>query len=987
MKKIIRMAAMLAVAGAALLTSCTKDYSADIDSLNTRMDAAEKSLTAIQGQIANGAILTAVNKTANGIQVVTTNGTYDITNGKDGAPGAAGAAGAAGAPGKDGSVWTIGEDGFWYCDGEKTDYAKGSTVAVVDGKLMIDGEEAALASGITAVWDEEKGTLVIYGVEGFENGYVLGTNVEIGYMSILAGDVYNNAYYHANASGYIPVNIANATEKANVFGPENGTQLSFTEGASFNRGTEILVRVSPANAKLDPSKIQLINTKGEALENVVVEKIVAYDKLMTQTQAKAGENGLYKVTFNLKANSDWDAFKKAVRVNYGTALAPVWESVLWAVKAGDAISGYDVTVTAGTVNPASALDFLVDETPVAQINNRYSYASNPSILEAPATLPTAYVEKKWAASTTDLPTPAVAMAKKGTVNNWVADSGVPSTGGDDRHDLPVYQAVQGKPFTVSLGSIITPPAPAAPYFQAADVKGMYVVLDTQNAVESSSSEISAWKYYSYEGLNNAIEGTELDITVNCDDQINDIIGFRVYAVNWDGTLVDPDGKAFYVQIGAAANEWNSLATTITPAHETIHTTPSAKVAATVRAVPSTATATWTTDALTPGGAQPIFDVQFLDKNNTVVATTANLSALVATFSASTFDPASVVAIQTVKKNSTDAWTSFKDGKAYNGKLVFTDASRVVAIMTASMTKVLPTATPAGYSPKTNQIVNGVYNCYLVPDSWAASTATAGTMPLVQAFNFPAGLAANYNFSFAESQPAAAPATGDVAVNVNGAATLNVDKKYINNATKHATSVVYNFGKISSERKHPVTSAFVDYTLDVDSFETVYNCIYNSTYSWSWVADNDAAAREALGTIGGVDYEATYQGRYTAALPKYDEIVYGGSSTTPGPISIIGGNLGIYVKGVSSRDALYSAYLKAPYNSSLAISSATLTSNSNGIEEYMQPTVASGAITGFTTVSSSTNPVADVPSTLTIKAKDMFGHDVEIKLPITVKTRN
>ena len=54
---------------------------------------------------------------------------------------------------------------------------------------------------------------------------------------------------------------------------------------------------------------------------------------------------------------------------------------------------------------------------------------------------------------------------------------------------------------------------------------------------------------------------------------------------------------------------------------------------------------------------------------------------------------------------------------------------------------------------------------------------------------------------------------------------------------------------------------------------------------------------------------------------------------------------------------------------------------------MQPTVASGAITGFTTVSSSTNPVADVPSTLTIKAKDMFGHDVEIKLPITVKTRN
>ena len=181
MKKIIRMAAMLAVAGAALLTSCTKDYGQDITDLQNRVSNLEKTIEAIQGQINNGAILTAVNKTANGISVVTTNGTYEITNGKDGAPGKDGSNGAPGkdgsngAPGKDGSVWTIGDDGYWYCDGKKSDYAKGSTVTVKDGVLYIDGKATEIASkGITAVWNAEKGALELYGVKGGqgEDGYV-----------------------------------------------------------------------------------------------------------------------------------------------------------------------------------------------------------------------------------------------------------------------------------------------------------------------------------------------------------------------------------------------------------------------------------------------------------------------------------------------------------------------------------------------------------------------------------------------------------------------------------------------------------------------------------------------------------------------------------------------------------------------------------------------------------------------------------------------
>ena len=40
----------------------------------------------------------------------------------------------------------------------------------------------------------------------------------------------------------------------------------------------------------------------------------------------------------------------------------------------------------------------------------------------------------------------------------------------------------------------------------------------------------------------------------------------------------------------------------------------------------------------------------------------------------------------------------------------------------------------------------------------------------------------------------------------------------------------------------------------------------------------------------------------------------------------------------------------------------------------------------TALSSETNPTAAVPSTLTIKCKDMYGHDVIIKVAMTVNKR-
>ena len=67
------------------------------------------------------------------------------------------------------------------------------------------------------------------------------------------------------------------------------------------------------------------------------------------------------------------------------------------------------------------------------------------------------------------------------------------------------------------------------------------------------SELNAWKSYDIDGLYTVTPADQkLQITINsleANDDKGDKIGFRVFAVNYDGTLVDPDGRAFYVAVG------------------------------------------------------------------------------------------------------------------------------------------------------------------------------------------------------------------------------------------------------------------------------------------------------------------------------------------------------------------------------------------------------------------------------------------------------
>ncbi|MCM1255862.1 MAG: PL29 family lyase N-terminal domain-containing protein [Duncaniella sp.] len=107
--------ATLMVGTAGCFTSC-KDYDDDINDLQGQINNIKASVDELKAIVAKGGVITGVTSTSDGFVFTMSDGkTVTVYNGKDGAQGPQGE------PGKNGTVWTIGPDGYWYCDGVKTD--------------------------------------------------------------------------------------------------------------------------------------------------------------------------------------------------------------------------------------------------------------------------------------------------------------------------------------------------------------------------------------------------------------------------------------------------------------------------------------------------------------------------------------------------------------------------------------------------------------------------------------------------------------------------------------------------------------------------------------------------------------------------------------------------------------------------------------------------------------------------------------------------
>ena len=423
--------------------------------------------------------------------------------------------------------------------------AKNTGLAGLDGRLSVI--EAALKSDESG----DKLTNLKLKIDNIENKL----KDIIGQYSTMVTDVQLYDFTTAETGFDQDLKFVQATEQTNVFPGEGiaDAQFKFEKGKYFVGEDSLLVRVSPVDAELTTSNVSLLNSQGLELNDLIeVTDAHRYNGLFTR--AAKVNTGLWVVKF--KAKDLGDAFKAAAMAKVGNDEKNILYSV--AVKntyttdeAKDrrVTSEYDVTLGTDVAN--HAYDFTVNNTPINNIHNRYTECED-------GTTTTGVQELVWKDQ------PATTVVTEGNKAN--AESR-PATNNDDRQGQNILAVEKG-------GDIVIDFTKANPAPQDFGVKGFYVTLDEKFALESTPSELNAWNSYSYENVGYKKNGTTYQPaklftgnkgTIKIQDLGNvkgDVIGFRVYAVNYDGTLTDPDGRAFYVAVGDAKVDMTIPATTV-----------------------------------------------------------------------------------------------------------------------------------------------------------------------------------------------------------------------------------------------------------------------------------------------------------------------------------------------------------------------------------------------------------------------------------------
>ena len=554
---------------------------------------------------------------------------------------------------------------------------------------------------------------------------------------------------------------------------------------------------------------------------------------------------------------------------------------------------------------------------------------------------------------------------------------------------------------------------------------MYVTLDIKNAYGEGKGDVSeknAWNSYSYTGLDQVVEGSELTFSIDSEAAYGDEIGFRVFAVNYDGTLIDPDGTAFYVVVGNGGSTWSEIATSISTIKEydAVQTSdvevefpalPKPKGKYMLKFVNDNTKGVLFCLGIN-GGSNPVFKYDEPDydlaKGGFDVTTKAK-------YKFYAYPTGTGTGYKVITKD--DLYT-YADGTPYTGTItIFDDGTNiVVATMKVTFTKVLPTAVPEGFSVKTGQVKDNVYNCYPAPnaakaftkysdvatyekdykaDPTSVSAATAASMDMFNVFNFPNDDATGFNVSFATSLKDSKGKYTDALVldkmgKKGGAGnTLTIDAILVDNTKEHETSVVYNYGNISHDACEWNTDGTLKklhpYTKELASFKTVYNCVYNNTFTWDWYWGKNADSPKVAADYA---YNVAWAGAIKAGSAL--EIVPAAENEAP---QIVYQNFDkstiktLRIVGKSAWDSKYNGNLDDLDGTDLAIIEGTFTSDSNGVQEYYKATVKTGDTTiAFAAESSASNPTAEVPSTLTIYCIDVYGHLIPVKVKAKVMPR-
>lgn len=277
-------AGLLLFAGAtSMFTSC-KDYDDDIERLQEQIDKNAKAIDQLNNLITDGSVIKEVRKVANGIEVVMSNGnTYTITNGTDAV------------------VWTIGDDGYWYQDGKKTEfYAIGK-----DGANGINGTDGT--NGVYYVPNTETGCWDIYNGDGtLKEHTTISWKAASSNMITAVMDGSDLKLYNVMmGEGYTDVTVALSNAlRGFVFKPE-----LYVDGVPAIRVASYGYRALTVSNKDKPSS-EKYNEAGDSI--FISPKVYAYYHV---NPTNANVEDLKNLTFVVQANDDFMVTRRAPASN------------------------------------------------------------------------------------------------------------------------------------------------------------------------------------------------------------------------------------------------------------------------------------------------------------------------------------------------------------------------------------------------------------------------------------------------------------------------------------------------------------------------------------------------------------------------------------------------------------------------------------------------------------------------------------------------
>lgn len=550
------------------------------------------------------------------------------------------------------------------------------------------------------------------------------------------------------------------------FGDENGNDakpiVEYVKGKDIDvkDDASIVVRVNPVNADLTKgAKIILLNSKGESLEDIVkVGTPSKFDKLITTRAAATVKTGLWKLPLSVAEGVSEEDFKKAVTVKDENGNE---KAILYAVA---------INNTVDSKAEAAADRYVVSTYDVKPTYNKFVPSND-------------FTFKVGGKDVSEIH------------NRW---TGV-------RYWNSLLQVEVGKPFSIT--DLKTSDNTAADYY--------YVVLDKDNAIESGVSELNAWKNYEIDNLNKVVPASEnLTLTIQTEAANHDIIGFRVYAVNKDGKLLDPDGKAFYVVVG------ENYTSGIVGNLDAVNKITEKKDFSPVDGVSYGPWELVADNNACPLSEKPVFAAVYYDKDGNE---TTNMSE-VTKIAFKVNNPALIADGATVSLKST--LRKYTDNNFYE-----------VGTVTATYTKVLPKAFPADITFRPAQETGkgtGYFIAYMTPENGYTVTnkSVYGSVDLNNVFY---NLDDNVSFEIADAaKDANDKLTSVKADKANKFVATVAAKDFINSTTKHAVTAKYNYGEISLVKNNK-TGQWEKKPCSVDygkSLSVTFACWHSaSSYSW------------------------------------------------------------------------------------------------------------------------------------------------------------